>query len=106
MSVRQSNITLQSKGTKHGNTFRSYVHCYGDHLRHAGLSIIGLSDMATTVENSENGGGFLFEIDMILLPYILLPLAIIATVTTRLIKRVFRYFKKRDLERKYYHRDT
>ena len=61
----------------------------------AGLSIIGLSDMAATVESSENSSGFSFEIDTILLPYILLALAIIAGLITRVIKRFYWYSKWR-----------
>jgi len=69
----------------------------------AALSIVGLSDVfasfETGMEDARNPG-FSFKFDVILLPYIVLPLAIIATVIAGFIMRFFRLYKKRD-ERKY-----
>ena len=69
----------------------------------AALSIIGLSDVFTSFETKGGDAGnpgFSFKFDVILLPYIVLPLAIIATVIAGFIMRLFRLYKKRD-ERKY-----
>ena len=59
------------------------------------LSVVGLSDMTNTFESAENDSGFSFKINVVLLPYILLPLAILATFISRWIKRTLPYLKKR-----------
>jgi len=59
------------------------------------LSVVGLSDITNTFESGENDGGFSFKINVILLPYILLPLMIVATLISRWIKRTLPYFKER-----------
>ena len=73
----------------------------------AALSIIGLSDMTTSLDVSDSNTedpGFSFRFNFILLPYILLPLAIIVTVIIRWIQRLRRYLERRNLKRIYYHR--
>ncbi len=63
----------------------------------AALSVIGLSDMTTSLDiNDSNteGPGFSFRFNFILLPYILLPLAIIVTVIVRWIRKLRWYYKK------------
>lgn len=68
----------------------------------AALSIIGLSDVFTSFEtNAGDAGnpGFSFKFDVILLPYILLPLAIIATVIAGFIIRLFRLYKRRSKQK-------
>lgn len=67
------------------------------------LSIIGLSEVFTSFEtntgNTENPD-FSFKLDVILLPYIALPLAILATVIAGFIARILQACKKRS-ERRY-----
>jgi hypothetical protein len=63
----------------------------------AALSVIGLSDMTPSLGvndgNTENPG-FSFKFNFILLPYILLPLAIIVTLIIRWIRKLRWYYKK------------
>jgi len=73
----------------------------------ATLSVIGLSDITTSFDannNNADGTGFSFKFNVILLPYILLPLAIIITVIIHWIQRLCRHFERRNLEKKDLHR--
>jgi hypothetical protein len=67
------------------------------------LSVLGLSDMTNTFESREYDSGFSFKINAILLPYILLPLMIMATIISRWIKRALPYFKKRPIKSQQLH---
>lgn len=67
------------------------------------LSVVGLSDVTTSFDANDShadGTGFSFKFNLILLPYILLPLAIIITVIIRWIQRFRRQFERRYLEKK------
>ncbi|RKY04112.1 MAG: hypothetical protein DRP56_10475 [Planctomycetota bacterium] len=69
----------------------------------AALSIISLSDVFASFQTSTGDAGnpgFSCKFDVVLLPYIVLPLAILATVIVGFIMRLFRLYKRRD-ERKY-----
>ena len=73
----------------------------------AALSIIGLSDVFASFQTSTGDAGnpgFSFKFDVILLPYIVLPLAIIATVIAGFIMRLFRLYKKQGERRCSIHR--